>query len=120
MKNKELEYFHKILEHWIDDLLEQADVTITELLEPTVKTVDPVDQAALESTRSVTLHIRARESRLIGKINESLARIKEGTFGICEMCGEEISLQRLKARPVTNFCIDCKTIMETLEETIGA
>ena len=119
MKNKDLEYFRKILDRWLDDLFKQADVTVTELQASTVKAVDLLDQASLESTRSFNLRIRDRESRLIGKINQSLARIEEGTFGICDMCGKKISIQRLKTRPVTNFCITCKNKMEELEETIG-
>ena len=119
MKNKDLEYFRKILLRWREDLYKQADVTVTDLQEPTVKAIDPVDQASLEETLDLTLRIRNRESRLIGKINQSLGRIEEGTFGICGMCGEKISIQRLKARPVTNFCITCKNKMEAFEETIG-
>ncbi len=119
MKNKDLEYFRKMLIRWQEDLYKQADVTVTDLQEPTVKAIDPVDQASLGATREFTLRIRDRESRLIGKINQSLARIEEGTFGICDMCGEEISIKRLKARPVTKFCITCKNKMEALEETIG-
>jgi DnaK suppressor protein len=119
MKNKDLEYFRKMMTHWQEDLYKQSDVTFTDLQEPTVKAIDPVDRASLEATRDFTLRIRNRESRLIGKINQSLARIEEGTFGICGMCGKKISIQRLKARPVTNFCITCKNEMEALEETIG-
>ena len=119
MKNKDLEYFRKMLTRWQEDLYKQADVTVTDLQEPTVKAIDHVDQASLQATRDFTLRIRDRESRLIGKINQSLARIEEGTFGICDMCGEKISLQRLKARPVTNFCITCKNKTEALEEKIG-
>jgi DnaK suppressor protein len=119
MKNKDLEYFRKMLIRWQEDLYKQAYVTVTDLQEPTVKAIDLVDQASLGATREFTLRIRDRESRLIGKIDQSLARIEEGTFGICDMCGEKISLQRLKARPVTNFCIICKNKMEELEETMG-
>ncbi len=119
MKNKDLEYFRKMLTCWQEDLYKQADVTVADLQKPTVKAIDPVDQASLQTTRDFTLRIKVREGRLIGKINQSLSRIEEGTFGICDMCGEEISIQRLKARPVTNFCITCKNKMEALEETIG-
>jgi DnaK suppressor protein len=119
MRNKDLEYFRKMMTRWQEDLYKQSDVTFTDLQEPTVKAIDPVDRASLEATRDFTLRIRNRESRLIGKINQSLARIEEGTFGICDMCGKKISIQRLKARPVTNFCITCKNKMEELEETIG-
>jgi len=119
MKNKDLEYFRKKLSRWQDDLCKQADHTFTDLQESAVKAIDPVDQASLEVTRDFTLRIRDRESRLIEKIGKSLIRIEEGTFGICDMCGEDISIQRLKARPVTNFCISCKNKMESLEELMG-
>jgi RNA polymerase-binding transcription factor DksA len=52
---------------------------------------------------------------LLGKIIQSLGKIEEGTFGICEACGEEISIERLRARPVATYCITCKNKMEALE-----
>jgi DnaK suppressor protein len=118
MKKKDLAYFRKMLIRWREDLYKQAAVTVTDLQEATVKAIDPADQASYEETLGFALRLRDRESRLIRKINESLVRIEEGTFGICDMCGENISIQRLKARPVTNFCITCKNKMEALEETI--
>jgi DnaK suppressor protein len=65
------------------------------------------------------LRIRDRERKLIGKIKEALERIEQGTYGICEDCGEEISTERLKARPVTTLCIDCKKTQETEEKVKG-
>jgi DnaK suppressor protein len=65
------------------------------------------------------VRIRDRERKLISKIKEALERIEGGTFGICEVCGEEISEERLKARPVTTLCIDCKTEEEE-KEKIGS
>jgi DnaK suppressor protein len=62
------------------------------------------------------LRIRDRERRLINKIKEALERIENGTFGICEMCEEDISEARLKARPVTTLCIDCKIEQEKNEK----
>ena len=63
------------------------------------------------------LRIRDRERKLISKIDKALDRIEDGTFGICEECGEEITEGRLKARPVTTFCIGCKEEQEKLEKT---
>ena len=57
--------------------------------------------------------------KLISKIREALDRIDDGTFGICESCGEEISEKRLKARPVTTLCIDCKKKQEANERARG-
>jgi len=63
------------------------------------------------------LRIRDRERKLISKIQEALQRVEEGTFGICDTCGEEIGEKRLEARPVTTQCIDCKTEAEKKERT---
>ena len=76
---------------------------------------DPTDRATQESDRTFELRIRDRERRLINKIQEALARIETGTFGICEVCEEDISEARLKARPVTTLCIDCKMEQEKKE-----
>ena len=80
---------------------------------------DPLDRATVESDRSRTLRIRDRESMLIKKIRQSLADIENGEYGICEDCGEDISIERLKARPVTSLCIGCKTKRESLEKQAG-
>ena len=79
---------------------------------------DPTDRASLESDRNFELRIRDRERKLILKIREAIERLDEGEFGICESCGEDISEARLKARPVTTLCIDCKTEQER-QEKIG-
>ena len=57
--------------------------------------------------------------KLIGKIKDALERLSNETYGICEACGEEISEARLKARPVTTLCIDCKKRQETDEKVRG-
>ncbi len=73
---------------------------------------DPADRASAESDRAFTLRIRDRERRLIRKIQAAIQRLDDGTYGICEDCGEEISIPRLKARPVTNLSINCKARQE--------
>jgi DnaK suppressor protein len=65
------------------------------------------------------LRIRDREAKLIKKIREALERIENDTYGVCESCGEDISIKRLKARPVTTQCIDCKSKEEALEKALG-
>ena len=77
---------------------------------------DPADRATMESERNLTLRIRDRERKLKNKIQEALARIEDGTFGICEDCEGEIGFARLEARPVTTLCINCKSEQEQDEE----
>jgi DnaK suppressor protein len=80
---------------------------------------DPTDRASAESDRTFTLRLRDRDRKLIKKIEEALERIENGTFGICEACGEEIGIARLKARPVTTLCIECKSKQEEDEKLRG-
>ena len=77
---------------------------------------DVSDQASAEAEQNFLMRIREREQRLIKKIDEALARMDQDTYGICERCVEEIPYPRLKARPVTTLCINCKTLEEQEEK----
>ena len=76
---------------------------------------DEMDAALAESSLSFTGQIRERELRLLNKIEKSLKKIEQGSYGQCQGCGEEIGMRRLRARPVTSLCIDCKHEQEQLE-----
>lgn len=110
------EYFRCILQEEMRSLLEEAGKTVSEMTADTTTFPDPNDRATQESDRTFELRIRDRERRLLNKIREALERIDDDTFGICEMCGEPISEARLKARPVTTLCIDCKIEQEKQEK----
>jgi DnaK suppressor protein len=73
----------------------------------------------MDADRSFTLRIRDRESKLINKIKAALDRLEDGEFGECEMCGEDIGVARLRARPVTTYCISCKTKLENQEKLVS-
>jgi DnaK suppressor protein len=120
MDEKRLLYFKKLLQERLNALLDGAEKTVSGMSNDyKEELLDPTDRAALESNRNFTLRIRDRERKLIGKLNEALERIEDGTFGICEMCGNQISEKRLMARPVTTLCIECKTEQETAEKMRG-
>ena len=119
MEEKDSQFFKNLLTTWLKELLDHAENTVGGLVKSEESPADPLDRASLESNRSTTLRIRDRESMLIKKIRKSLEDIENGEYGICEDCGEVISIDRLKARPVTSFCIGCKTKRETLEKLTG-
>jgi DnaK suppressor protein len=119
MEEKDLEFFRNLLIQWMETLLNHAYETVEELLDSQENLADPLDRATVESDRIRTLRIRDRESMLIKKIRRSLKDIENGEYGICEDCGEDISIERLKARPVTSLCIGCKTKRESLEKQTG-
>ena len=119
MTKKKLTAFKKMLNQRLDELLDQANETVENMSDRNDNLPDPSDRATLESDRNFTLRIRDRERKLIGKIKDALERIENGTYGICEECGEDISEARLKARPVTTLCIDCKKRQENDERLRG-
>jgi len=77
---------------------------------------DVNDQATLESERNFEIRIRDRERKLINKVQGTLRQISEGNYGTCESCQEPIGVKRLLARPVTTYCISCKSEMEDQEK----
>jgi DnaK suppressor protein len=77
---------------------------------------DVSDQASAEVDQNFSMRIRERERKLLKKIDEALDRMNASTYGICETCGGEIPYKRLKARPVTTLCIECKTAQEEEEQ----
>ena len=119
MKKKDVEYFQDFLAKRLNELLIHADDTVSGMTAPKENFPDPTDRASLEADRNFMLRIRDRENKLIKKIKKALDRIENETFGVCEKCGEDIGLKRLKARPVTTQCIDCKTKEEALEKALG-
>lgn len=120
MTEEELDFFRQLLESELDELREKAEDTIVELLGVTSDgEPDPLDQASMDIYHKDKLRIRSRESRLIKKIQASLQAIEDGTYGICQDCEEPISIERLKARPMTSYCIFCKSRREAYERLTG-
>jgi DnaK suppressor protein len=119
LSESQLEFFKKLLNQKLEELLGEVNKTVSGMSDEIENIPDPSDRATLESDRSFTLRIRDRERKLIGKIKDALERIELGTFGICESCEEDISEGRLKARPVTTLCIECKKKQEDEEKIKG-
>ena len=116
MDKEQLDHFKEKLEEMSRDLLSGAEKTIHEMTDHTSNYPDPTDRASAESDRSFELRIRDRERKLLAKIKEAIERIDEGSYGVCDECGDEISTKRLNARPVTTLCIECKTAQENKEK----
>ncbi len=118
LKNKK--FFEKLLNEQLENLLKKnIDQPVSTLVEVPGQAPDFTDQATFESDMDLNIHMKERDSKLIFKIKDALERIKDGTYGFCEICGEKISDERLKARPVTTVCIECKIKQETQEKLRG-
>jgi DnaK suppressor protein len=120
LKKKDLKRFREILDEKKADILKNAKKTLDHdmTLDPD-DLPDEMDLASTEYLQSFTFRLRGREKTFLKKIDHALAKIDEGTFGICEECEEPISLKRLEARPETTLCIRCKEDQERMEKAYG-
>ncbi len=113
MRSREVERYRSLLQDQLALLVGHGERAVHEMAgEGSDEIPDPNDRATVEEERNWTLRLRDRDRKLIGKIQEALARLEAGTFGKCTACGGSISAARLRARPVTDLCIDCKTEAE--------
>lgn len=119
MNSKKLQYFKNMLTDQLDELQNKNDQNRVTAIAESEQISDFTDQATLESDIDMNIHFRERNSKLIIKIKQALNKIEDGSYGICEECGEDISEKRLTARPVTSVCIDCKRVLEHQEKHRG-
>jgi DnaK suppressor protein len=116
MRTRETERYRSLLQAQLVSLVGQGEKAVHEMVGTGGGEIpDPNDRATVEETRNWALRLRDRDRKLIGKIQQALMRLQEGTFGKCTACGKSISPARLRARPVTDLCIDCKTEAERVE-----
>lgn len=120
LKKKDLNKFQEILLGKKKALLRNARRTLSEdMALDTDDLPDEMDLASSEYLQSFTFRLRGREKTFLKKIDYALSKIEEGSFGICEDCGEQISIKRLEARPETTLCIRCKEDQENKEKAFG-
>ena len=111
------EYFRQKLLRWRAELLAESTDTLQHLREESLGEPDLTDRASLETERSLELRTRARERRLISKIDAALNRIDRGTYGYCEETEEPIGIRRLEARPIATLSIEAQERHERMERT---
>src|SRR5512133_1617477 len=117
MRRREVERYRTMLEGQLASLVGTREKTVHAMVDEGREGLpDPNDRATAEEDRNWSLRLRDRDRKLIPKIEEALARLEAGTFGKCTTCGRPISPARLRARPVTDLCIDCKTEAERAEK----
>ena len=120
MNKAQLKKFRALLEEKRGELVRKAKQTLDEDMTLDVNDLpDEMDLASSEYLQSFTFRLRGREKSFLDKINKAIAKIDDGSFGVCEECGEEISVKRLEARPETTLCIRCKEDQERQEKDFG-
>lgn len=120
MKAKDLKKFKKILDEKRDKLLDKARQTLESDMKLDVADLpDEMDLASSEYLQSFQFRLRGRERTFLSKITKALGKISDGSFGVCEECGESIHVKRLEARPEATLCIKCKEEQEREEQQFG-
>jgi DnaK suppressor protein len=116
MRKRETERYRTLLETQLESLVGQGAQAVHEMSGTGGEEIpDPNDRATVEEGRNWSLRLRDRDRRLLAKVQQAIERLDTGTFGLCTACGKPISPARLRARPVTDLCIDCKTESEGVE-----
>lgn len=114
-----VQHFRQILLAWKTELMEEVDRTMLHMRDEAANFPDPNDRATQETEFTLELRARDRERKLIKKIDESMEALKHDDYGYCDICGVEIGVRRLEARPTATQCIDCKTLDEIREKQLG-
>jgi DnaK suppressor protein len=73
---------------------------------------DLADQAGDERDRELSLLLTDREKEKLQAVDDALEKLSQGTYGICEECGEPIAPARLEAIPLAKFCLACQSRLE--------
>jgi DnaK suppressor protein len=86
--------------------------SLPEDLAPPFDIGDEGDRADSERTHEVSVLLSVRDKEKVLAIDEALERLDEGTYGVCEECGDKIGAGRLKAMPLAKLCIPCQSTLE--------
>ncbi len=116
MNERQREYFRRKLINWKEEILRDAEETLSAMQSDTETHPDLVDRASSEGDRAIELRARDRQRKLIAKIESALLRIADGSYGFCEETGDPISLQRLDARPIATLSLEAQERHERREK----
>jgi DnaK suppressor protein len=119
MKSQEVQSFKELLLEQRSEILNNANSFKSDSGIETTAQGDEGDLAVLELNLSLTLRLQERQAHLLQKVDRALAKIDEGSFGLCEQCEEPLNINRLKARPVATLCISCKEEQENKERVFA-
>ena len=120
MNKTQQKKFRELLESKRREIIRRAQQTLDEDMALDANDLpDEMDLASSEYLQSFTFRLRGREKVFLDKIQKAIAKIDDGSFGVCDECGEKISVKRLEARPETTLCIRCKEDQERVEKDFG-
>ena len=113
LNQQELQFFKKELE--IMKLQIQSNFSSNSFEMNTLWSDQPKDEgdhASVERGQRIANSIMDKQSEKLEAIERSFKRLKNGTYGICDSCGEEINIERLKVKVFADYCIACREVIE--------
>ena len=119
MNPGQVRFFRDLLLEQRSEILNNTDAFKAESAVESTGQGDEGDLAVSEVTLSLSLRLQERQTQLLQKIDRALAKIDDGSFGLCEQCDESLNVKRLKARPVATLCIACKEEQESKERVFA-
>lgn len=113
MRKRELDRFRQMLEERRRELLDKSQRTAGEGRSTISEGgEDYVDDAVTSYTREFLLSLSGFERQQLALVEDALARIEDGSYGECQMCGESVPVARLKAIPWARYCVSCQEVVE--------
>ena len=116
MNERQLAYFKQALLTWKQEIIGESRETLAHLQDGPIQEPDLNDRASSETDWGLELRTRDRQRKLTSKIDSALGRIEEGEYGYCQVTGEPISLERLKARPIATMTVEAQEAHERNEK----
>ncbi len=123
-KPDQYEELKKLLVGQRRNILKEAREEISKIIDGETKqlidtALDDGDWSFIDMAEGITLKKLSASKNTLNKIDEALRKINEGTYGLCEDCGDEISKERLKVIPFALCCVECMERRERFEEFEG-
>jgi len=117
MCEKHKKYFKKKLIDWKNEIIESNTKGLyLKELDREISSADIIDQASSQTEKTVEMRTLNRQMKLLSKINKSIKKIDDNTYGYCEETGEPIGLKRLIARPIAALTIEAQEKREKQEK----
>ena len=76
----------------------------------------PVEDVVTEVVAQTLSRLEGQEKHELDEIDAALARLEAGVFGVCEVCGQPIPPDRLRAVPTARYCLRCQILREPARE----
>jgi len=117
MCEKHKKYFKKKLIEWKNEIIESNTKGLyLKEVDREISSADIIDQASSQTEKTVEMRTLNRQIKLLSKINKSIKKIDDNTYGYCEETGVPIGLKRLIARPIATFTIEAQEKREKDEK----